>query len=393
VAIYHYSGPTLPLYTNPAFRAMFGLEAVSDIEAWIAAIHPEDRARVRVEWTAFEAELTTLVGEFRTQYRVMDASGSSRVVLERVVRAIGIPGFVGTITDVTELVQTQLELERTHQALMGASHQAGMAEVATNVLHNVGNALNSINVSANLLEARLRQIRVGGLSRVADLLGQQGSNLGVFMASERGQGLPGYLARFAAELLTDQQEALRELGSLVENLEHIKTIVRMQQSHATQRSLVESVAVDGLVNESVRLNAAAFSRHGVTLKLDFAAVQPITVDKHRVLQILVNLISNAKYACHESQRADKCVTIQTRATPLGVAIAVIDNGVGIPAENLTRIFNHGFTTRPGGHGFGLHSAALTAQELKGSLRAASDGAGHGATFTLELPLEPPKRSS
>ena len=123
VAIYHFRGPTLPLYTNPAFRAMFGLKAVSDIEAWIAVIHPEDRARVRAEWAGFEAELTTHVGEFRTQYRVLNASGSSRVVLERVVRAIGIPGFVGTITDVTELVQTQLELERTHQGLESANRQ------------------------------------------------------------------------------------------------------------------------------------------------------------------------------------------------------------------------------------------------------------------------------
>src|ERR1017187_5649890 len=74
----------------------------------------------------------------------------------------------------------------------------------------------------------------------------------------------------------------------------------------------------------------------------------------------------------------KPITIRVTPCALGVAIAVVDNGVGIPTENMTRIFSHGFTTRPGGHGFGLHSAALAAQELKGSLGVASDGPGCGA---------------
>ena len=69
-----------------------------------------------------------------------------------------------------------------------------------------------------------------------------------------------------------------------------------------------------------------------------------------------------------------------------VKISVMDNGVGIPCENLTRIFRFGFTTRKNGHGFGLHSGALAAHELGGALRAHSDGLGQGATFTLELPL-------
>jgi C4-dicarboxylate-specific signal transduction histidine kinase len=102
----------------------------------------------------------------------------------------------------------------------------------------------------------------------------------------------------------------------------------------------------------------------------------------------VNLIRNAKYACDESGRTDKLITILTVTDEHGVGIAVIDNGVGIPAENLTRIFAHGFTTRKHGHGFGLHSGALAAMELGGSLSAHSEGRGLGATFTLRLPFKP-----
>ena len=85
---------------------------------------------------------------------------------------------------------------------------------------------------------------------------------------------------------------------------------------------------------------------------------------------------------------DKRLTMQVRAANGRVQIAVMDNGVGIPAENMTRIFNHGFTTREKGHGFGLHSAALAAREMGGTLNAHSDGPGQGATFILELPLQP-----
>jgi signal transduction histidine kinase len=293
----------------------------------------------------------------------------------------------------TRLVRTQAELQDAHQALMRASRQAGMAEVASSVLHNVGNVLNSVNVSANLLDERMRASKASGLARVAAMLEEQGDRLGSFIASdERGKRLPTYLAQLSSQLLADREAALEELASLVKSVEHIKDIVRMQQSYAAHGGVVESAAVADLVNDSVRLNAEAFSRHGVTLACEFEEVPAITVDKHRVLQILVNLIRNAKYACEDSGRSDKRITIRVTRCPLGVAIAVVDNGVGIAAENMARIFSHGFTTRAGGHGLGLHSAALAAQELKGSLRVASDGPGCGATFRLELPITPAKDS-
>jgi len=138
----------------------------------------------------------------------------------------------------------------------------------------------------------------------------------------------------------------------------------------------------------VRLNAGAFERHGVTLRREFSDVPPITVDRQKVLQILVNLIRNAKYACDDSGHSDKLITLRIESGVPGVRISVIDNGIGIPSENMGRIFNHGFTTRESGHGFGLHSAALAAQELGGSLRAESDGPGRGAMFVLDLPLAP-----
>jgi signal transduction histidine kinase len=273
--------------------------------------------------------------------------------------------------------------------LIDQSFHAGKAEVATNVLHNVGNILNSVNISARLVAERVRHSKASAVSRIASLLLEQGPMAGQFITDdERGRRVPEYLAALGEQLLTDQRVALEEIASLQENLEHIKDTVAMQQKFATLCGVTEVVPVADLVEDSVRLNAGAFERHGVTLRREFGDVPPITVDRHKVLQILVNLIRNAKYACDDSGRSDKVITLRIESGVPGVRISVIDNGVGIPSENMARIFTHGFTTRESGHGFGLHSAALAAQELGGCLRAESDGPGCGAMFVLDLPLAP-----
>src|SRR3984893_11783832 len=290
------------------------------------------------------------------------------------------------LRDISARKESAEELERVHKQLMIASRQAGMAEVATNVLHNVGNILNSVNISASLVTERVKQSKAAGVSRLAALLQEKGSAVGDFLANEyRGRRIPEYLTSLGEQLTSDQKMALEELASLRDNLEHIKDTVAMQQSYAKLGGVTKSVAVANLVAHSLRLNAGAFVRHGVTLRREFGEVPPITVDKHKVLQILVNLVRNAKYACDESGRTDKLITLRVEPAPAGVRICVIDNGVGIPAENMSRLFTHGFTTRVDGHGFGLHSGALAAQELGGTLRVLSDGPGLGATFILELP--------
>jgi PAS domain S-box-containing protein len=321
---------------------------------------------------------------------IVPPDGTPRSILSSARRLVGPDGqALGAVTvvqDITERKRADLELERVHKQLMTASRQAGMAEVATNVLHNVGNILNSVNISASLVAERVKQSKAPGVSRVAALLQEQGERVGEFISrDERGKRIPEYLATLGQQLVADQEMALQELASLRDNLEHIKETVTMQQSYAKLCGVTETIEVAELVEDSLRLNAGAFARHGVTLRREFNAVPKITVDKHKVLQILVNLVRNAKYACDESGKTEKLLTLRIGPTASGVRISVIDNGVGIAAENMHRLFTHGFTTRQSGHGFGLHSGALAAQELGGSLHAESDGPGCGAAFILELP--------
>ncbi|HLW23792.1 MAG TPA: PAS domain S-box protein [Steroidobacteraceae bacterium] len=328
---------------------------------------------------------------------IAPADGPRRTALSSARRLVGPDGqtlgAVAVIQDTTARKQQEIELERTHKELVTASRQAGMAEVATNVLHNVGNILNSVNISASLVAERLRQSKAQGIARLAALLIEQGPRLGQFMSEdERGKRIPEYLAALGEQLLADQRVALEEITALRENLEHIKDTVAMQQSYAKRLGVTETVAVVDLVEDSLRLNAGAFTRHGVTLRREFTPVPPIHVDRHKVLQILVNLIRNAKYACDDAGKAEKLITLKIEPSERGVRIAVIDNGIGIEPEHMGRLFTHGFTTRQSGHGFGLHSGALAARELGATLHAESAGPGQGASFILDLPLSAPAAS-
>jgi signal transduction histidine kinase len=287
------------------------------------------------------------------------------------------------------LKQAELERESLHKQLLETSRLAGMSEVASNVLHNVGNVLNSVNVSATLVAELTRNSRVTKLGKAVGLLEEHAGDLASFLSSDpKGVQLRGYLKQLSQHLVDEQQISIAELDSLRKNIEHIKEIVTMQQNYAKVSGLTQVVNVAELVEDSLRMNDGALQRHQIQLVREYQEVPAITVEKHKVLQILVNLIRNAKYACEEGGLADKRVTVRITNGDGGIKISVADNGIGIPPENLTRIFNHGFTTRKGGHGFGLHSGALAAREMGGVLTVQSNGRGQGAVFTLNLPLQP-----
>jgi len=300
-------------------------------------------------------------------------------------------GTFGISKDITELKKAEAELEVVHRRLVDASRLAGMAEVASDVLHNVGNVLNSINVSCSMLLDRVRQNRFANLAKVPQLLREHAGRLDHFLTEDpRGKHLPGYLEAVSQALSEQQEFLLSELAQVRDHVEHIKQIVAMQQNYARMAGVEEQIEPVQLMEDALRINAAALTRHTITLIREFDPAPPILVDRHKVLQILVNLIRNAKYAVSDSGRPDKRIIARIRREgEEWLILEIEDNGVGIPAENLTRIFTHGFTTRPNGHGFGLHSSALAAKAMGGTLTVHSDGPGQGARFTLRIPYKSP----
>src|SRR5260221_7515525 len=247
--------------------------------------------------------------------------------------------FSAFIRDLSERKAREAELEKTTRELLEASRQAGMAEVATGVLHNVGNVLNSVNVASSCMADSLRKSKAANLAKVVALLREHESDLGVFLTADaKGKQIPGYLAQLSEHLSCEQVAALKELAELQKNIEHIKDIVTMQQSFAKVSGATERVQPADLVEDALRMNASSLSRHDVEVIKEFESVPPITTEKHKVLQILVNLIRNAKNACDESGRREKRMTLRLSLEDGVVRIAIRDNGVGIPSENLIRIF-------------------------------------------------------
>jgi signal transduction histidine kinase len=290
----------------------------------------------------------------------------------------------------TELRETQEKLVESSKLLAEVSRRAGMADVATGILHNVGNALNSVNVSIEVLAEKLQHLKLSGVGKVAELLSGESENLARFLAcDERGRKLPAYLLELASHLGDDRAGMEVEIEALRKHVEHMKAIVGKQQSHAMTMDVAQAYPVSELVDDALGLCEHGLAGLGIEVSRRYLPVPTIVTDRHKVLQILVNLISNAKYALSEPGWPQRKLelSVAPRADAAGVAIAVRDSGVGILRENLQRLFRYGYTTKPDGHGFGLHTSAIAARELGGKLSGASPGAGEGASFVLELPLD------
>lgn len=377
-------------YLNHAGRQILGLAEDKDITGLKTLDFHPDWARDVISHDGLPAALKD--GSWSGETAILAPNGQEIHVSQVLIAHKNSEGeleyFSTVMRDMTERRAAEEALRLSQQKLLETSRLAGMAEVATGVLHNVGNVLNSVNVSAGLVVEKLRRSKAPKLAKAAALLTSHNGDLAKYLTEDvNGQKLPGYLAKLGEFFVAENVELLNEVDQLGRNIEHIKEVVAMQQSYAKVSGVFENLPAHQLVEDAIAMNIGAFERHGVVVERQFSAVPLIRVDRHKVLQILINLIRNAKYALDDVQRLDKQIILSiSAADERTVRIVVSDNGVGISPENLTRIFAHGFTTREDGHGFGLHSGALAARSMGGALSVASAGVGQGATFTLELPI-------
>jgi PAS domain S-box-containing protein len=379
------------LYLNQAGRNMVGFGPDDDISSvMFNDLYPEWVVQI-IQQQGLASAIRD--GVWGGETALLGADGQE-ILLSQVLIAHRNPdgslAYYSTVgRDITAQKRAREEMDELNRQLVATSRQAGMAEVATGVLHNVGNVLNSVSVSATLVSDRLKKSKAVNLHRATELMAQQNGRLAEFLTSDpKGKVLPEYFGTVSAQIIAEQAEMLKELTLLGQNIEHIKEIVAMQQSYAKVSGAYERLDAVELVEDAFRLNAAAFERHHIQVVREYEQNLPrVNVDRHKVLQILINLIRNAKYAMDAGRNDNKQLVLQVqRLGESAVAVRVRDNGHGISAENLTRIFQHGFTTKKEGHGFGLHSGANAAKEMGGRLVVHSDGPDQGAEFTLELPV-------
>ena len=299
-----------------------------------------------------------------------------------------IVGTFGISRDITAQKEAEFALEESNRKLIDASRRAGMAEIAINVLHNIGNVLNSLNVSSTTSIKLTESLKHEQIAKVADLLEKNGDNPGFLKDDERGKQVVPYLRKLSAQMAQSQGLILEELKALTSHVDHIKHILITQQNYAKPTEVLDHFELNEVIQDAIQINRDGLRRHQVELVTDIEANPVMESDKHRILQILVNLIRNAKYACDEGNRELKQITVVSRVNENKEAeVSIVDNGAGIAPENIEEIFKHGFTTREDGNGYGLHSSANLASEIGGKIVAESEGQYHGATFTLTIPLK------
>ena len=384
--VWNDQGESLEVVLQPHYHEtlLFRLGAGAFVVAVLASAYTRRVRRLQVRQQALQEAQTALEATVSERTASLQAEVAVRLRaqtdLERQKEALE--------KEIEERKRFELEVERVHRELLHASHQAGQAEVASSVLHNVGNILNSANVSTSLLASGIHDLRLNNLTRAVDLLREHEHDLVPFLsADERGRRLPKYLESLSRHLADKRTALLQEANELVQSIDHLKEVVASQQTYARRAGLLETLDLREILEQALRMQASAFSRHTVKLVRDYQEVPRVPGYLHKVLQILVNLLMNALRACQDGTPVAPEVTVRLYpSSDHRVRIEVIDNGIGIAPETFARLFRHGFTTRKDGHGFGLHSAALAATEMGGSLTAQSEGPGLGARFVLELPM-------
>jgi signal transduction histidine kinase len=292
---------------------------------------------------------------------------------------------IGTLAGEFDAMLAKLEASRA--AVVTAARAAGMSEIATGVLHNVGNVLNSVTVSTGVIGEKVRGSRLPQLEKLAKLLEEHRDGVAEFLTQDpKGQKVVPFVVALTRQLSDERAGLEAEIRHLEEALEHIRQLIASQQAHAGRSTLLEPADVAEQIEMALRLSDKAPGAAKARIERDIPPLPRLAIDRHKVVEILVNLVQNARQSLAEAKGADPVVHVSARLEDGTLRIRIRDNGVGIPHDNLARIFNHGFTTKPGGHGFGLHASANAAVEMGGRLTAASDGPGRGALFTLEIPV-------
>ncbi len=287
------------------------------------------------------------------------------------------------------LGERDMALRQAHTSLVRASREAGMAEVATGILHNVGNVLNSINTSAEVAVERVKGLSLEPMQK-AVALAIDSDDVGKFLTEDaRGTKVLPYLAKSIEHAFKQRDELLSEMGQIREGMDHVKEIVARQRAYAGAANALDTCGIVELVEDSLALVSDSIKKHHVEVIREFVENPTVRVDRHWSLQILVNLVSNACEALEASPSDDRKLTVSTALDGDHYLIRVSDNGAGIAPGDLQKLFAQGFTTKTGGLGFGLHDSIIAVRQMKGTLTAESEGLGCGATFVVRLPFAHP----
>jgi signal transduction histidine kinase len=290
-----------------------------------------------------------------------------------------------------ERKQFLAEQQHLRRQLGESAYKNEMADVASTVLHNVGNVLTSVTVAANMVESVIDQSSVILVSRMGELIKTHDQDLGAYLTEDpKGKRIPPSLTKLGTHLMEEQGMILKEMKGLIRNIRHMKQIIASHQTMAKSAGSAEQISLAEVLSHAMELSFQPGDEKWMTIRLDYQHVPPVLVDQHQLLQILVNLLRNAKQAMRQQVQDSHDLNLSVKYQDddeTYVVMTIQDSGIGIAPEHLSNMFTRGFTTKADGNGIGLQSSILAIQSMGGAMHVKSEGVGRGATFTLSFPVQ------
>ena len=382
IGIYEFNAKSDEVWWSDVMWEIFGQDPLTFrpcSEGWTELVHPDDRDRVRANDGSSGLGRTAP----SLHYRILRPDGTIRHV-HSIASTDDAVIVSGALLDVTPRVDAEERERVLQQQLRDSSHHAGMAEIATGVLHNVGNVLNSLGIANTAARRDLKTLRLDRLEQATTTIRNNRPTLASFLTEdERGQHLPDYLSAMSAQMSSNVKAVQAELDTTEQLLNHLRDIVSAQQLLARVGGLRELIDLKELAESALIVQASDLAQ--IKVVRQFEDLPPVMTDRHKLLQVLVNLISNAGDAVRETCLDTGRILVRIACEDDHALVVIEDSGIGMSSETLACLWQFGFTPKENGHGFGLHNSANAAHQIGATLTAHSDGPGRGSRFTIRLP--------
>ncbi|MDJ0835615.1 MAG: AAA family ATPase [Acidobacteriota bacterium] len=281
--------------------------------------------------------------------------------------------------------QRTQQLEQARDELVEKARLAGMADIAINVLHNLGNVLNSVVISSQAIHRNLVCTRAKGLDRAGKLMKTLVIE-DIRRQNPRADKLVRYFTTIGEVLKQEREDGLGHVRRIEERVEDIRDVIAAQERYVSGGRQAETLPLSRILDEAVGISEGVLSRHDVRVKPIVESDPVVPVQRIKLIHALINLIENAVEAMDDIPKEERTLSVHIGEENGKAVMRFIDRGTGIPGELIEKIFSHGFTTHEKGKGFGLHTCANALAEMGGRVWAESGGVGLGATFVVTLPI-------
>lgn len=317
---------------------------------------------------------------------IVTGAGSEEVAIEAMRRGaydyLIKDGNGNFLTVLPLTIASVMERKQAEQALRDSeARYRGLSEFANSVLHNVSNVLNSIAASSEMIRMNMLESRAQQMPKLIKLIEDQ-KDTPFFSSDPKGKMILPYLEALERKLGEERMGVVGEVSSILKNLQLIREIVDTQQSQEAFGGPLTTCRLEDVIEDALKVSRSHLEPEGVEIHRELKV--PINLEIHRatLTHILINLIKNAADALAENPKEDRHLYLISEKDGCVASLTVKDNGIGISAENLERLFSHGFTTKKTGHGFGLYYCANAMHDMGGAIEVNSDGSGKGTSIKL-----------